>query len=530
MEGSWQEVASVDSLEPRGRRLVKIAGRQIALFRHDGRVFACNNRCPHEGYPLIEGSVADAEAAGGDGCVLTCNWHNWKFDLASGETLVGGDRLRLYPTRVEDGRILLDLAEPPAEARREAALAGLAEAFRRNERDRMAREVARLERAGSDPLEALRRAIGWTHDRFEFGTTHALAALPDWLRLRERASTPAERLVALVEVLDHLNWDSLREPAYPYAVQTACWSHDGLVAAIEAEDEPAAVAILRGGLGEARPYEAIEAALAEAALVHYQDFGHAAIYTLKTGEAVEALGPSVAEPLLLALVRSLVMAQREDLIPEFRAYGPALAAWDGRGDRPVEAADFRGLGVRQALERCLRSSGRPDALYQALLGAAAEQWLTFDLAVMRRTDNPVSQNVGWLDFTHAVTSANAGRRLAARHPALRPAVLLQLACFVGRNATYRDETVREADWAVAEPEAFFAARFAGLFDHGVPEPIVAAHLVKTLTAVEEEWRAFPGAAWRPTLLAATRRFLENPLKRRHGLRNATQALDFVAVE
>jgi nitrite reductase/ring-hydroxylating ferredoxin subunit len=38
-----------------------------------------------------------------DGCILTCNWHDWKFDLGSGETLVGGDRLTRFPTRLQDG-------------------------------------------------------------------------------------------------------------------------------------------------------------------------------------------------------------------------------------------------------------------------------------------------------------------------------------------------------------------------------------------------------------------------------------------
>ncbi|SMF32024.1 Ferredoxin subunit of nitrite reductase or a ring-hydroxylating dioxygenase [Tistlia consotensis] len=526
MEPQWHEVAHLDSLPADGRRLVRVEGRQIALFRRGEQVWACNNRCPHEGYPLIEGTVSPAE-----GCVLTCNWHNWKFDLVSGETLIGGDSLRRYPVRLDGGRVLLDLAEPRAEARREAALAGIAGAFERNERDRMARELARLQRAGGDPLEAIRRAVTWTHDRFEFGTTHALAALPDWLALRERwAGTPAERLVPLVEVLDHLNWDSLRRPSYPFAEDRAPWSPEALVAAIEAEDEPAAVAVLRGGLAEGRSFAELEASFAAAALAHYQDFGHSAIYTLKAGQAIARLGPEVAEPVLFALVRSLVSAECEDLIPEFRAYGPAFAAWDGRGDRPVAAADFRGLGVRQALARCLESSGRPDELHAALLGAAAGQWLRFDLSLDRQQDNPVSRNVNWLDFTHAVTFANAVRHLAARHPAVRPAGLLQIACFLGRNTTFLDPAVAEAGWAVAEPEAFLAGRFRALFDHAVPEPIISAHLVKVLTAVEEEWQAFPEAPWRGTLLAATRRFLDNPPKRRHGLRVANQALDFVEAE
>jgi hypothetical protein len=33
----------------------------------------------------------------------------------------------------------------------------------------------------------------------------------------------------------------------------------------------------------------------------------------------------------------------EDLIPEFKAYAPTLAAWDGKGGAFVGAEDFKGL-------------------------------------------------------------------------------------------------------------------------------------------------------------------------------------------
>ena len=38
-------------------------GRHIALFVHQGEVLACNNRCPHEGYPLVEGALSARTAA-----------------------------------------------------------------------------------------------------------------------------------------------------------------------------------------------------------------------------------------------------------------------------------------------------------------------------------------------------------------------------------------------------------------------------------------------------------------------------------
>ncbi len=63
---------SLGDMRHKGRLLVKAAGRQIAIFLipgADDAIHACNNRCPHEGFPLIEGSISEA-------CELTCNWHN----------------------------------------------------------------------------------------------------------------------------------------------------------------------------------------------------------------------------------------------------------------------------------------------------------------------------------------------------------------------------------------------------------------------------------------------------------------------
>ncbi len=332
-------VGSLAKLVAKGRRVVKVGGKQIALFHDNGQVHACNNRCPHEGYPLSEGTLTD-------GCILTCNWHNWKFDLEDGETLVGGDTLRRYPVRIDGDDILLDVTDPPLEEQAARALANLRGSFDRNDYQRMAREIARLQRAGADPLEAVRGAVAWTHDRLEFGTTHAHASAADWLAVRDgRARSDGERLVPLLEIVGHLAWDTLREPAFPYPLDIRKYDPEELVAAIEAEDEAAAIGLVRGALAEGRTAGELEGPLSRAALAHYQDFGHSLIYVLKTGELIARLGERAAEPLLLALVRSLVYARREDLIPEFRAYGPALARWDGGGTAPVSADDLTGLSV-----------------------------------------------------------------------------------------------------------------------------------------------------------------------------------------
>src|SRR3546814_15133784 len=104
----------------------------------------------------------------------------------------------------------------------------------------MAREISRLQKAGADPLEALRCAFDWTADRFEFGATHAQAGAADWLAIRDDyAASEAERLVPLVEVVGHLAWDSLREPAFPFAEGLLHYDAAALVAATEAEERSA---------------------------------------------------------------------------------------------------------------------------------------------------------------------------------------------------------------------------------------------------------------------------------------------------
>ena len=525
-------VADLETLRARGSMVVKRGKKQIVLFASGPKVYACNNRCPHEGYPLSEGVLSH-------GCLLTCNWHNWKFDLESGETLVGGDRLRRYPVRLEDGKVWLDLSDPPAERRAAAALTALRASFQRHDRfreyDHMAREIARFIKAGGDPLEVVRQAVLWSHDRFEYGTTHAIAAAADWLALRawRAGDDPAAGLVPVAEIVGHLAWDSLRQPRYPFPEGSAPYEPQALVAAIESEDEAAAIAQLRGALADGLGFAELEAPLAEAALAHYADFGHSAIYVGKTGQLISHLGPGSQEPLLLALVRSLVYAFREDLIPEFRDYGSALAGWPerpGPGAAAPEPADFIGLSTRAALERAPEFAADPQALYRALLGAAAWNLLHFDRAVEAANDRPVQDNVGWLDFSHAITFANAVRDLCARHPHLWPRGLLQMACFLGRNTPYVDAELDVAPWRVDDAERFFAQTADRLLDHGQSEYIMSAHLLKTTMAVRAEVLAAPGAPSGADLLAGLNRLANTPIKRKFTLRSARQSLDFVARE
>lgn len=527
-ETRWTRTIAVEELTAKGRAVLRRDGKQIALFATADGIFACNNRCPHEGYPLREGSLGqDAES-----CVLTCNWHNWKFDLRDGANLYGGDRLRVYPVRIADGAVWLDLADPPPETRRAEIMAHLRDAFDDEDYDRMARELARLRLAGGDLRDALAAAVAWSHDRLEFGWTHAYAGAAEWLTLHEEHDGDGEiQLACVLEAVAHIARDVLREDAYPYPAGAAAYDEDGFVAAIEAEDEAAAAAMIRGALAAGMDFAGMERGFTRAALLHYADFGHSLIYVAKAGRLIDRLGARTASPLLLALARSLCKASREDLIPEFRGYAKALADWRADAGFTPDAAAYRGLNIDRALALTAAHGGAdPLALYDALLGANAENMLRFDIGYQTRVDVAVKDNVGWLDFTHGLTFANAVRRQCTRFPDLWPQGLLQMACFAGRNARYTSDDEDTQRWRVGDPQAFVAGTVAMLLDHGQPEPIVAVHLLKTTLAVREELAAKPSAATEAAMLAALNRFLHTPLRRKHVRRTVRQATDFVTLD
>jgi nitrite reductase/ring-hydroxylating ferredoxin subunit len=527
----WTRAVELDRLQPSRPIAVKLRGKHVALFLHQGEILACNNRCPHEGYPLVEGAL-DAD------CVLTCNWHNWKFDLRTGATIYGGDNLRIYPVKVAEGAVWLDTRDPPAAERMERALQHLDQAMAEYDTARIARELARLGKAGAKPELALVRVIRGTHARLRDGMTHAYAAADAWLRLRDTLAGETLRLACASEALASIAFDTLREKTYPFTAERVPWHAEDFAAAIESQDEDGAAALLNGAFAQGLHFAELEPALAEAALAHYNDFGHSLIYLMHVRRLIDRLGDEVEKPLLLAWLRSLIYATREDLLPDFRGYADALAAWPA-GARsagiPHGPHAFEEQSVRQVLNAAVAAAGNPPLdVYFALMEASARHLLRFDERHALRTDNSVADNVGWLDFSHALTFGHALRQQCARQPHLWPPGLLQLALFVGRNSGYLHPNMEAQTairkWAVTDETAFHERAIGTIVDHGVGLPIFPTHWLKTWSAVRDEVTAGLPAGARAAMLAAVNRLLAVHFKQRHALRTAHQALGFVGRE
>jgi NAD(P)H-dependent nitrite reductase small subunit len=97
-------LARLDDIADPGARVAYAGGREVALFRVGGRVYALDNACLHVGGPLAEGIVED-------GCV-TCPWHEWRYRLEDGARLgPGGLAVTAYAVRVVDGEVWVQVGE-----------------------------------------------------------------------------------------------------------------------------------------------------------------------------------------------------------------------------------------------------------------------------------------------------------------------------------------------------------------------------------------------------------------------------------
>jgi len=101
----WFRVADLDEL-PEGRVKTVVAGhKSIALTHSNDQYGALDNRCPHQGGPLGEGSIENG--------LLRCPWHGWDYCPLTGQPpgdLAVDDSLKTFPVEVRDDGVYVGLA------------------------------------------------------------------------------------------------------------------------------------------------------------------------------------------------------------------------------------------------------------------------------------------------------------------------------------------------------------------------------------------------------------------------------------
>lgn len=95
-------IGSVHDIPPGEGRTYAVDGEMIAVFRlRDGSVRALSAVCPHRGGPLADGQI--------DLKQVVCPLHLFAWDLETGCSLSGQSPVTVYPVRVDNDSLVLEM-------------------------------------------------------------------------------------------------------------------------------------------------------------------------------------------------------------------------------------------------------------------------------------------------------------------------------------------------------------------------------------------------------------------------------------
>ncbi|MGB5400367.1 MAG: thiamine pyrophosphate-dependent enzyme [Thermoanaerobaculia bacterium] len=94
---SWEKVLNPDELAEGRVQAVTCRHQTVCMTHFKGEYAALDNKCPHQGGPLGEGSIEEG--------LLRCPWHGWDFDPLTGKAPGYDDGVATYPIEVRDDGI-----------------------------------------------------------------------------------------------------------------------------------------------------------------------------------------------------------------------------------------------------------------------------------------------------------------------------------------------------------------------------------------------------------------------------------------
>jgi 3-phenylpropionate/trans-cinnamate dioxygenase ferredoxin subunit len=97
----WVRVASLEDVPPGTLHRVELDGVDVVLANVDGDIYALEDRCSHEDYPLSDGELT--------GSRLECIYHGAAFDVCSGlaQQLPAIRPVKSYPAEVRGNDVYI---------------------------------------------------------------------------------------------------------------------------------------------------------------------------------------------------------------------------------------------------------------------------------------------------------------------------------------------------------------------------------------------------------------------------------------
>ncbi|QLK26956.1 Rieske 2Fe-2S domain-containing protein [Natrinema zhouii] len=461
----FQATVSLGDLEAAGRELVSVDGTAIALFHHEGEVRAVDNRCPHMGFPLSEGSVADG--------ILTCHWHHARFELSCGDTFdPWADDVRTYPTEIRDGTVFVNPNPPrelpPDEHWADRLETGLAE----NLRLVVAKSTIGLLDAGVDYREPMRTVLEFGTRYRESGWGSGLTVLGCMTNVIDDLD-PTDRKRALYTGVRHVADDCADQP--PNFDQPSfstdevafdrlkSWFRD----CVEVRDADGAERCLRTAVATGRSEPEVAELLFAAATDHpYLSSGHVLDFANTAFECLERVGWDDADETLASLIDPLASADRSDERSSWRqpidlvalledVYGGDVTATSGLEDLASEGAG-QSWSPPAAFQETLRSDD-PEAIVDALANAvrdgATTEALAAEVAHAAATRvarfGTANEFSDWNTVHHTFTYANAIHQSARRTDAIE----LYRGVFDAALNVYLDRFLNTPPTPIPEPGA-----------------------------------------------------------------------------
>jgi nitrite reductase/ring-hydroxylating ferredoxin subunit len=417
--------ADLEELRAAGRLVVHVGGHTIVLFADGDEVRAVDNRCPHMGFPLHRGSLADG--------ILTCHWHHARFDLCSGGTFdQWADDLRSFPVEISDGSVLVDVSprEDPVAHHRLRLRDGL----ERNIALVLAKATLVLLEADPAGVDAFRTGLEFGVERRGGGWFRGLTTLSCLMNLAAHLDA-ADRPVALYHGLADVASDSAGEPPkFPLAPlpstdaapeSLARWFRRFVEVRDDEGAERALVSAVRVGATSTQLADMLFAAATDH---RYLDGGHTLDFVNKALEALDVAGWDHAEHVLASLPVQLAGAMRMEEANEWRNPVDLVALLEGAFARLPAALesgrelrgrwDGRGVVVEAVLGDDAGAS--IDALLDALAGGATEvevaSAVTFAAATRIARFHTSNEFGDWDTALHTFTFANAVEQGLRRSP------------------------------------------------------------------------------------------------------------------
>ena len=410
--------ASLAELREAGKLVAALNGHTVCLLAEGDDVFAVDNRCPHMGFPLHQGTVSDG--------ILTCHWHHARFDLCTGGTFDQfADELRRFPVEIEGDDVYVDLTP-----RRDAVAhqrGRLQVGLERNIPLVVAKAAIVLAEADPTGVDAFRAGLDFGVRRRAEGWNRGLTTLTCFMNLAPRIAAE-ERSAALYHGLSDVALEAAGdEPRFPLEPLPGEADPERLGrwfrSFIEVRDaEGAERALVSAARAGASPQQLADMLFAAATDHRYIEGGHTLDFVNKALEALDIAGWERAESVLSAMAAPLAFSTRmeesnawrnpvdlvallEDAFERLPEPGPG--GWAGRAELVETILTAEAAEILEALLAALRDGASAVELASAVAFAAATRIARF----------PTSNEFGdWDTALHTFTFANGVEQGLRRSP------------------------------------------------------------------------------------------------------------------